>query len=293
MVVCLLINDRIPDKPGATHELPNFDKLASRTADETLPIPADLPICTPRAKQYRFSETSIYPDLETNICARAMEFSQEPIPDILSTTSIYRHGEDSPFRHHSLIQKYIEDLVNRHGYPELVSFDTTVELARKTSDGWELTLRKEVTGSDDYWYKESFDALVVASGHYIVPYIPPTEGLAEFATAYPGSVEHSKSFRGAEKYKDKVRSLALRFLLKRRRSFSPSVHPSRAPTSPLLLRWRSREPRRSSIPPYMGIVTTLTLAIMHFVIRQSSATALSHLSYLERYISTMARLFQM
>ena len=147
-----------------------------------------------------------------------MEFSEEPISPRLSLTSIQRHGHTSPFRHHTVIQEYIEGLVDRNGYPDLVEFNTTVELIRKTSHSrWELTLRRETCPAlskpetqspalqaKDYWYTESFDAVVIASGHYTVPYVPHVDGLAEFMKAWPGSIEHSKSFRGVEKYRGKV-----------------------------------------------------------------------------------------
>lgn len=56
----------------------------------------------------------------------------------------------------------------------------------------------------DYWWTEVFDALVVASGHYSVPYVPAITGLKEFAETYPGSVEHTKSFRDPERYRGKT-----------------------------------------------------------------------------------------
>lgn len=79
-----------------------------------------------------------------------------------------------------------------------------MERVEKVNGSWKLTLRK--AGSErDYWWAEEFDAVVVASGHYTVPHVPYIDGLEEFASAYPGSVEHSKGYRGAEKYRQKVR----------------------------------------------------------------------------------------
>jgi cation diffusion facilitator CzcD-associated flavoprotein CzcO len=190
----------IPDQPGTEHKLP-IQELAARTADNPIPTPKELPTWTPKSTIYRFAETSIYPTLETNIAAQAMEFSQEPIPDIKSELSIRRHGEDTPFRHHSVIQRYIEDIVRPH--ENLVRYNTTVERIEKTGDKWHLTLR-EADSLRDYWWAESFDAVIIASGHYIVPFVPHIEGLAEFAERYPGHVEHSKSFRDPDEYRGKV-----------------------------------------------------------------------------------------
>lgn len=134
-----------------------------------------------------------------------MQFSQEPIPDERSQRSIELHGADTPFRHWDVMRRYIKSLVDRNGYPHLISYSTTVERAEKIGSEWKVTLRKE--GKEhDYWWVEWFDAVVVASGHYSVPYIPSIPGLEQFEKSRPGSVVHSKHFRGRDLYKDKVSS---------------------------------------------------------------------------------------
>lgn len=137
-----------------------------------------------------------------------MSFSQEPIPDVRSEWSRGMHGSDTPFRHWTVIRDYLEGLVKRNGYEDLVSYNTTVERAEKVGEEWKVTLRKEGPGEDEWW-AEWFDAVIVASGHYSVPYIPRIEGLEEFAKARPGSVIHSKHFRGRETYRGKVSGLHL------------------------------------------------------------------------------------
>lgn len=132
-----------------------------------------------------------------------MEFSQEPIPIERSATSIARHGTDTPFRPWQTIQRYVQSLVNRKGYQDLVSYNTTVELVSKVNGEWEVVLRKSGRGSD-YWWKEYFDAVVVANGHYSVPYIPEIKGLQEFERRWPGSVIHTKVYRGRDAYRGKV-----------------------------------------------------------------------------------------
>lgn len=148
-------------------------------------------------------ESSVYSYLETNIDIYPMQFSQEPISEAASEASIRLHGKDTPFRHWQVMKRYIEGLVNRRGYQDLVSYDTTVERAEKVGNEWKLTLRKSGEKTD-YWWVEWFDAVVVASGHYSVPYVPHIEGLAEWAKRKPGSVIHSKQFRGRDDFKGKV-----------------------------------------------------------------------------------------
>ncbi|RDW68502.1 hypothetical protein BP5796_09159 [Coleophoma crateriformis] len=196
----------IEDPADHVQQLPDLDKIAARIPDEPLEIPSQLPAKSPHNTQYRFEETSIYPTLETNIDAHAMSFSQEPIPELVSELSIRRHGKNSPFRHWKVIEEYIQGLLSRNGYQDLVSYRTTVELVQKdpTTGKWILTLRKPLANEQqDEWWAEEFDAVVVAAGHYTVPYIPATPGLAEFARNYPGSVEHSKAWRTPGKYAGK------------------------------------------------------------------------------------------
>ncbi|KAM3424538.1 hypothetical protein BST61_g6534 [Cercospora zeina] len=173
-----------------------------RTADPPLSIPEQLPAIRPRSHQQRFEEATAYPYLETNVIAEAMQFSQEPIPTAVSEFSRNLYGDKSPFRHWKVMRDYIQSLVKRNGYEDFVSYNTSVERAEKVGSSWKVTLRKP--GSEyDYWWAEEFDAVIVASGHYNVPYIPLIPGLDELEKSRPGSVIHSKHFRGRDLYKDK------------------------------------------------------------------------------------------
>jgi cation diffusion facilitator CzcD-associated flavoprotein CzcO len=185
--------------------LSNFVALASRTADAPIPLPERLPAQAPKVTNPRFTESSIYPYLETNIDCIPMAFSQEPIPDERSNASIAIHGANTPFRHWAVMQKYIQSLVDRNGYQDLVSYNTTVENVEKVGHEWKVTLRRDGI-ENDYWWVEWFDAVIVASGHYSVPYIPSIEGLEQFEKTRPGSVIHSKQFRGKEYFNRKVHS---------------------------------------------------------------------------------------
>lgn len=145
----------------------------------------------------------------------------EAIPAERSAWSVAVHGEDTPFRHWTVMRRYVEGLFARGGYGErLVCYGTSVERAEKRGGEWVLTLRREEEEEEegevgggkkksvtDVWTQERFDAVVVASGHFNVPWIPPVEGLDEFERRWPGSVLHSKMFRGRDDYRDKVRFL--------------------------------------------------------------------------------------
>ncbi|KAK6226591.1 dimethylaniline monooxygenase [Colletotrichum tabaci] len=179
--------------------------LASRTADRPIPVPETLPTRTPKhpaPAPPRFTESGIYPYLETNVDAIPMSFSEESIPELRTENSIALHGPDTPFRHWTVVRDFVQGLVNRNGYQDFVSYNTTVERAEKVGHEWKLTLRREDDEGYEWWV-EWFDAVVVATGHYWVPYVPDIEGLDDFEKARPGSVIHSKHFRGREQFRDK------------------------------------------------------------------------------------------
>lgn len=186
---------------------PDLETLAGRQyADKPVVPPSTLPSVQPAVKQHRFIESSIYPYLETNIAADVISYSQEPIPDVRSELGISRNGVDTPFRPYKTIKIWVADMVERDGYSELVSYNTTVELAEKNEESgkWTLYLRKSLEGTgQDYWWTETFDAVVVATGHYMVPWIPSIPGLQEFSDASSGAVIHSKAYRDKELYRNK------------------------------------------------------------------------------------------
>lgn len=176
--------------------------------DPPLNLPKKLPCYKEKGQQERYAHTPTYPYLESNVDARAMEFTEEPIPEIRSEASIAAYGPTTPFRHHSVIQQYIQSLCERKGYEKLVEYNTTVEKAEKQGTEWVLTLRRS-DDDLDYWWQERFDALVVCSGHYNVPNLPDIPGLAAFEQLYPFTVEHAKNYRHREHYRNMVRYTTL------------------------------------------------------------------------------------
>ncbi|CAN8105149.1 unnamed protein product [Discula destructiva] len=167
-------------------------------------------------QQQRFAESSIYPYLETNVEAAAMCFTgdgAEVIPAVRSEWSVAMHGADSPFRHWTVMRDYVVGMFARNGYGALVRYGASVE--RVVKDGrtgeWVVTVRRSSSTSssagqgeeEDVWGEERFDGVVVASGHFNVPFIPAVEGLEEFEAARRGSVLHSKMFRGREAFRGK------------------------------------------------------------------------------------------
>lgn len=80
---------------------------------------------------------------------------------------------EQPFVHHSVVRRYIVDYFAAHGVDgaDTLVRDTTVEEVTKDKGArWKLVLRRR-EGGEDVWWDESFDAVIVAVGHYHVPYV--------------------------------------------------------------------------------------------------------------------------
>ncbi|KAI5865486.1 FAD/NAD(P)-binding domain-containing protein [Durotheca rogersii] len=193
-----------PHLPAA---IPSLGDLVSGDADVTVPVPPVLPAVTPASEeinghQHRFSDTPLHEHLHSNITPALMSYTQEPFPDRLSARTLADHGPGAPFRHHAVIREWVEGIFARGGHDKLVELGTTVERAEKVAGEWVLTLRKESQGRN-LWWRETFDAVVVASGHYNIPWFPSVPGLVEYDQKFPGRILHSKHFRTASKFKGK------------------------------------------------------------------------------------------
>ncbi|KAB8079141.1 hypothetical protein BDV29DRAFT_152008 [Aspergillus leporis] len=168
-------------------------------------IPLSLPTFTPPATEDTTARTAIYDTLDSNVGAAAMAFTHTPFPEINSAASVRQYGQANPSRPFRVVSSYLGDLFKE--YHHLVSFNTTVEKVEKTGEKWALTLRKSGQLHNnqpaEYWWQEHFDAVVIASGHYNVPFIPEIAGLEQAFRTHATVFEHSKAFRSANDYVDK------------------------------------------------------------------------------------------
>ncbi|KAK1765378.1 hypothetical protein QBC33DRAFT_544136 [Phialemonium atrogriseum] len=193
--------------PHLPARIPSLRDLLDGNADVAVPIPPALPAETPKSEainshQVRFSDTAQHEHLHSNIIPSLMSYTDRPFPDTLSERVLAHYGPGAPFRHRELIREWVEGIFLRDGNDRLLELNTTVERAEKKAGEWVLTLRKETPGKN-YWWQESFDALVVATGHYQVPWFPTIPGLVEYDERFPGRVLHSKHFRDGTKFKGK------------------------------------------------------------------------------------------
>ncbi|CAH0005046.1 unnamed protein product [Clonostachys byssicola] len=185
--------------------------IGGRSAPKAKNIPSSFPCQLPKPQDDVW-ETAAHENLHSNLPPEIMCFTQEPIPHVVSEHILNHYGADAPFRHRELIREWIETIFHTRGNEKLVEFNTSVELAEKVGDQWILTLRKSVKGEHkESWWQETFDALVVATGHYNLPWVPDIPGLADYDAKYPGRIRHTKHYRDPSDYKDKVLDWLIHF----------------------------------------------------------------------------------
>ena len=87
---------------------------------------------------------------------------------------------------------------------DLIKFETHVEdvslVPGTNHDRW--TVRTKHSPSEK-GAQGIYDAVIVASGHYDEPHIPPIPGLMSWNAAYPNSAIHSKAYRNPERFRKK------------------------------------------------------------------------------------------
>ncbi|EME78128.1 uncharacterized protein MYCFIDRAFT_57535, partial [Pseudocercospora fijiensis CIRAD86] len=157
--------------------------------DKPLAIPKSLPTTTPPSTQHRYDKTPIYEQLTTNVPDVAMSFTDLP----------FAYG---PFVPHWIPKQYLENYFSQHRLDQHLRLLTTVEaITALEKNRWRLTLRRYNAASHvDDWWQDEFDAVVVANGHYSVPFVPYVSGINEYREKFPHRIVHSKVFRTAREY---------------------------------------------------------------------------------------------
>jgi cation diffusion facilitator CzcD-associated flavoprotein CzcO len=125
----------------------------------------------------------MYEKLETNIPRGLMGFQDLDWP-----------ADSQLFPTHQTVLKYIDDYGK--DVQHLVQYRTQVINAEPTTQkpdsSWRVRIRQLETSKEE---ELEFDALIVANGHFIVPYIPDIIGIKEWNKRYPGQLNHSKYYR--------------------------------------------------------------------------------------------------
>lgn len=134
----------------------------------------------------------MYEKLETNIPRGLMGFQDQDWP-----------SSSQLFPTHDTVLNYIEEY--SADVQDLVQYCTQVSdivpvSPHSNATAWTVTTTNLLTEEST---SEEFDAVIVANGHFIVPYIPPMSGIEDWAKRYPDAISHSKYYRRPEDFSGK------------------------------------------------------------------------------------------
>ncbi|KAL4769359.1 major facilitator superfamily domain-containing protein [Aspergillus nidulans var. acristatus] len=107
---------------------------------------------------------------------------------------------------HSVMKEYIQDTSRKTGVDDITIYGARVKNLSKQGDSWQVTwsrLEQQDDKLKEQEHKTTFDAVIIASGHYHTPRIPETPGLAEAKARWPDRIYHSKRYRKPEGYEKK------------------------------------------------------------------------------------------
>ncbi|KAK3669964.1 monooxygenase [Recurvomyces mirabilis] len=132
--------------------------------------------------------TPLYDRLETNIPRGLMGFSDLDWP-----------GDSQLFPKHETVMEYIEQYAE--DVRDTISWRTQVLDVQLTEDKrWTVKTQEVSHGKPAEVREETYDAVIVANGHFNIPYIPEVKGLEKWSKAYPGCITHSKFYRKPEHF---------------------------------------------------------------------------------------------
>ncbi|EAW16835.1 putative FAD dependent oxidoreductase [Aspergillus fischeri NRRL 181] len=131
------------------------------------------------------------------------------VPTPLMRTKLNAWPSDTPdFVSHVVMKEYIQDTSRKAGVDGVTIYGARVKKLRKQDGGWKVTwstLREDERSGvvQEEGHSETFDAVVVASGHYHAPRIPDIPGLPEAKALWPSRILHSKGYRRPDGFENK------------------------------------------------------------------------------------------
>ncbi|CEP63357.1 uncharacterized protein LALA0_S08e00562g [Lachancea lanzarotensis] len=133
-------------------------------------------------------QTAVYKYLDTNVPRQLMEYEKYPFPPGTPLFPVREQVLDYIVKYSQEVEQYV------HFNHEVVSLrynDATRKYLVSTKN---LVTNHSLT--------EEFDAVVIASGFYDLPYVPDRPGLKEWHTKFPSSVSHAKDFDAPEDFEN-------------------------------------------------------------------------------------------
>lgn len=146
-------------------------------------------------------ESAIYANLNTNLPIDVMCLRDRPFKE---STPVYPP--------HAAVLEYIQDFERDEKLTDYIRYNTSVIDAEYTDNEWKVTTYDVKTQKS---LTESYDALIVANGHYFKPFIPDISGLSHFIDVEQQKsngvrIMHSRDYRRPEEFENQVCHLVIK-----------------------------------------------------------------------------------
>ncbi|ORE04540.1 FAD/NAD(P)-binding domain-containing protein [Rhizopus microsporus var. microsporus] len=135
------------------------------------------------------THSPIYANLHTNLPTTVMSYRDVPFDN-----------KTPCFPSHVYVLKYLQDIVEHEGLMPMIKLSTRVDKVDYHSS-WTVTSTNLKTGEQS---EEEFDAVVVANGHYTVPYIPDIPGIDGLHSNKRVEALHSRDYREPSIFRNKT-----------------------------------------------------------------------------------------
>ena len=179
--------------------------------DDRVALDPEYPNVDPGLGDYVVRPEGLDPGDETDLAPPGACYYglRNNVETCLMQSSLARWPEGTPnFVSQNMMDEYIQRVSKDHGVDAVTHYGIRVDKAvfDEVKEEWQVrTARIESSGgtfrrSIEHW---TFDALVVASGHYNAPKVPDFPGLKLLKSMYPNRVQHSKSYRKPDAFAGK------------------------------------------------------------------------------------------
>jgi cation diffusion facilitator CzcD-associated flavoprotein CzcO len=165
---------------------------SSKTPD---PVPSVEPESFADMDPAEVPESAIYANLHTNLPRDVMCLRNRPFKESVPV-----------YPPHATVLEYVQDFEKDEKLTDYVRYNTSVMDAEYKHNNWLVTSYDINTQQK---LTESYDALIVANGHYFKPYIPDIAGLSRFKDierqkANGVRIMHSRHYRVPEEFDNLV-----------------------------------------------------------------------------------------
>ncbi|KAF5861304.1 hypothetical protein ETB97_000420 [Aspergillus alliaceus] len=131
------------------------------------------------------------------------------VPTPLIRVQLNSWPEGTPdFVNHNVIKDYIQDTSRKANVHDVTIYGARVKDLHKQGEKWEVVwstihVNYQSDTVEEVEEVSTFDAVIVASGHYHAPRIPDIPGLSEAKSKWGSRIMHSKAYRKPDGFESK------------------------------------------------------------------------------------------